>query len=434
MTTNEIMELRSKKRELLKRNFALLDHANVDGNRPLRGAEVGQFQDGLDELHKINDQLKDHDENRDLVDLEADLMKRANTPMPTVVGGRDGVGDGPEVTDKNSKLLSRSQRVADTVAYRGEKLDPGRAIRGMVTGNWAGADAERRAMSEGVGSAGGFLLTPQMSGILVDLARNQSICVAAGAQTALMDTAEMIIGKVATDPTAAWIPEGGTILPTDMTFDKITLKAVPLVAMCRLSIALATDASNIDGLIRNALSAAIGTELDRSALMGTGVGEPRGLANTPGINVYSMGANGLAVENFDPWSYAVQYVQDHNGIPNAVAMNPKTAGALDRLKETGTGAPLTPPASYAGLQKFVSKQIPDNLTQGTAHVASDSIVGDYSQIVMGLAPSEGGQRGIRIDVSRDFAFTTMELYIRAYLRCDVAILRPTWFTVIKGIL
>ena len=426
MTVTELNERGQKKASLIAQARALSDLA-LSEKRDLTDSEKRQYSAILAEVQKLKGET---DRDIQLGAEEAEL----NKPRPTVAGGRGQIGNGPEVADTNSKFLSRSMKVADTAAYRGEQLDPGRAIRGMVTGNWVGADAERRAMSEGVGSAGGFLLTPQMSAILVDLSRNQSICVAAGAQTALMDTAVMIIGKVATDPTAAWIPEGGTIVPTDMTFDKITLKAVPLVAMCRLSIQLATDASNIDALIRNALSGAIGTELDRAALFGTGVGEPRGLANTPDINVYSMGADGHVVENFDPWSYAVQYVQDHNGSPNAAAHSPRTAGALDRLKEGSTNAPLTPPASYAGLTKFVSKQIPDNLKQGTSRVASDSIVGDYSQIVMGLAPSEGGERGIRIDVSRDFAFTTMELYIRAYLRCDVAILRPTWFTVIKGIL
>jgi HK97 family phage major capsid protein len=424
LTQDEIRELTHRKDILVmlcrqSNDKAIAEHRNMTKE------EQTFFDEAMKNIKTIRTDLGITDESDE---------KRTDAFLSPLVAARGQVGDGREVADANSKLLTRSQRVADTVAYRGEQLDPGRAIRGMVTGNWTGADAERRAMSEGVGSAGGFLLTPQMSGLLIDLARNQSVCVQAGAQTALMDTAEMIIGKVATDPTAAWIPEGGTITPTDMTFDKITLRAVPLVAMCRLSIALATDASNIDGLIRTALSAAIGTELDRSALMGTGVGEPRGVANTPDINVYSMGANGLAVANFDPWSYAVQYVQDHNGIPNAAAHSPRTAGALDRLKEGTTNAPLTPPASYAGLAKFVSKQIPDDLTQGTSHVASDSIVGDYSQICLGLAPSEGGLRGIRIDVSRDVAFTTMELYIRAYLRCDVAVLRPTWFTVIKGIL
>jgi HK97 family phage major capsid protein len=204
--------------------------------------------------------------------------------------------------------------------------------------------------------------------------------------------------------------------------------------MCRLSIQLATDAVGIDAQIKNALSGAIGAELDRAALMGTGVNEPRGVLYTPSVGVYSMGVNGAAVTNFDPWSYAVQYVQDANGQPNAAVMSPRTAGALDRLKEGTTNAPLTPPASYAGLTKHVTKQIPDTLTQGTSHVASASVCGDFTQIVMGLAPSEGGQRGIRIDVSRDTGFATLELYIRAYLRCDVAILRPTWFTVIKGIL
>jgi HK97 family phage major capsid protein len=408
----------------------MLDHADADGKRPLNSQEASEFEGRMIEVKNINKQLEDREDCRDLADLEADLVQRANRPMPTLAAGRGLVTGADSPT---GRFLSRSQKVSDHAAYQGndDSLDPGRAIRGMVTGNWQGAEGEQRAMSASVGSTGGFLLTPSMSGILVDLARNQSVCVQA---TALMDTSEMVIGRQLTDPTAAWVPEGGTITPTDITFDKVTLRATALAAMCRVSIQLATDAANMDALIRNALSGAIATELDRAALVGTGVNAPLGVTATPDVGSYSMGVNGAAVTNFDPWSHAVQSVRNANGIPNAAVMSPRTAGALDRLKEGTTNAPLTPPASYAGLQKFVSKQISDAMTQGSSSVASASIVGDFTQICLGLAPSEGGQRGIRIDVSRDVAFTTMELYIRAYLRCDVVILRPAWFTVIKGIL
>jgi HK97 family phage major capsid protein len=418
MNVREILE---KRADLFDQARKMLDLVDAE-HREMSGVERNKY----DALMADASRLK--------AEAEAEVAFDDRGAPKSLTAQAHWISGGPAVAP--GPFLTRSQKVADTDAYKGngEQLDPGRVIRGMVTGNWTGADNERRAMSEGVGSAGGFLLPGPAVGMLIDLARNQSVCVAAGAQTALMDNAEMVIAKVATDPTAAWVAEGSTISPTDMSFDKITLKAVPLVAMCRLSIQLATDAANIDSVIRTALSGAIGTELDRAALVGTGVNEPRGVTATPDVGSYSMGVNGAAVTNFDPWSYAVQYVQNANGQPNAAVMSPRTAGALDRLKEGTTNAPLTPPASYAGLQKFVSKQISDAMTQGSSSVASASIVGDFTQIVMGLAPSEGGQRGIRIDVSRDIGFATMELYIRAYLRCDVAVLRPAWFTKILGIL
>lgn len=356
--------------------------------------------------------------------------KRAEAFLSTVAGGRDQPGDQrtPEVTDANSKFLTRSQKVSDTVAYRGEQLDPGKAIRGMITNRWDGAEGERRAMAEQIGSTGGFLLTPAMSGILVDFARNKAVCVQAGALTVAMTQPEMIIGKVTSDPTASWVSEGADIPETEPTFDRVTLKAQVLAAMCKISLQLSEDAANVDQLLRTALSGAIATAFDKAALVGSGVGEPRGVLATPGISTYSMGANGTVLASYDPFSYAAQAVFDANGVPSAVVMSPRTAGSLDRLKNLDL-EPLAPPASFVALQKFQTNNINNAMTQGTSHVASCAIVGDYSQLVLGIL---GGS--VRIEVSRERAFENLSLMIRAYIRADIAVLRPQWFDVITGIL
>ena len=70
------------------------------------------------------------------------------------------------------------------------------------------------------------------------------------------------------------------------------------------------------------MSAALGLELDRVCLLGNGTNEPRGLWNCDNINIYSMGTNGLAPTNYDPFSYAYQYVLEDNGLPGAVIMAP----------------------------------------------------------------------------------------------------------------
>src|SRR3954468_10363228 len=54
-------------------------------------------------------------------------------------------------------------------------------LRGMVTGEWDGADAERRAMAEGVLGTGGYMLPAPLSAQIIDLARNQTRVLQAGA-------------------------------------------------------------------------------------------------------------------------------------------------------------------------------------------------------------------------------------------------------------
>ena len=67
------------------------------------------------------------------------------------------------------------------------------------------------------------------------------------------------------------------------------------------------------------------------------------------------------------------------------------------------------------------------------------LVGDFRQCLVGMRTS-----GINIEVLREgtvsdssgdsFNATTQLLrHVRAYMRVDVALLRPTWFTVLSGV-
>jgi len=205
--------------------------------------------------------------------------------------------------------------------------------------------------------------------------------------------------------------------------------------LVRVSRALLEDAPNSGTVIESQIGAALGLEVDRCALLGNGVNEPKGLMHCANINTYSMGTNGLALADYDPFSYAVEYVATHNGAATAVIMAPRTAGNLDRLKETTTAAPLQPPPSFQALTKFSTNQIPITQTQGTSHVASSAFVGDYKNIVLGM------RKNLTIDIATSGVgsgakdvFSTVEALVRGFLRIDVGILRENHFSWIKGIL
>jgi HK97 family phage major capsid protein len=203
--------------------------------------------------------------------------------------------------------------------------------------------------------------------------------------------------------------------------------------LLRLSIEVLEDARNLENVIRSQLATAIALELDRVGLLGSGVGEPCGLLPTAGLSQYSMGTNGATPANYDPFSIAVQRLLEANAAADglAVIMAPRTWGTLDRFKEATTLAPLQPPASYAQLARYVTNQIPTNLTQGSNAETSMAFVGDFKQMLFGMRSE------LRIEATRtggdDDAFAKMDVLIRAYLRADVAILRPNHFTKIVGI-
>ena len=78
------------------------------------------------------------------------------------------------------------------------------------------------------------------------------------------------------------------------------------------------------------------------------------------------------------------------------------------------------------------------ITEG-AGTESSMVVGDFSQMLIGMRT-----RGVTIDVldagtaidansvTWNAADQVMKL-VRAYLRADMALLRPTWFTVLSGV-
>ncbi len=308
----------------------------------------------------------------------------------------------------------------------------GRMIRARILGDATGLnDAERRAMGEGTGIGGGWFVPSLVSSYVIDLARNAAVTMQAGAWTLPMDGPEVTLVKVLTDPTAYFLAEHAAITESDGSFGPITLKAIILGALVRVSAALLEDAPAAGSAIDRMLAAALGLELDRAVLLGNGSNEPKGLWSCAGINVHSMGANGAAPTNYDPFSYAFQYVLEDNGTPTAVIMAPRTFGTLDRLKEGTTNAPLGAPQSYRDMQKFVTNQIPITQTQGTSSAASCAFVGDFKNVVVGM------RRQLTIDVNPAGAtdsFAKVETMVRATMRVDVAILRENHFTIIKGLL
>jgi HK97 family phage major capsid protein len=90
-----------------------------------------------------------------------------------------------------------------------EPFSLGKYVRGIITGEWRGA--ERRAMSEGSGGAGQYLVPSPLAAGIIDKARNASVLFRAGARTIPMDNQTLSMARLATDPTAGWHSEAGTI-------------------------------------------------------------------------------------------------------------------------------------------------------------------------------------------------------------------------------
>jgi HK97 family phage major capsid protein len=104
-----------------------------------------------------------------------------------------------------------------------------------------------RAMSTTSGSA----VVPRVwAGDIIDRALNLAAVLLAGAQIVPMDAKTVNIGRLTTDPTAAFRNEGSTVVASDTVFDNVTLTSKTLSALVVGSMEWFQDAPNVDQIGR----------------------------------------------------------------------------------------------------------------------------------------------------------------------------------------
>lgn len=103
---------------------------------------------------------------------------------------------------------------------------------------------------------------------IIDRARNYAAVLQAGAPIVPMDAKTVQIGRLTTDPTAAFRTEGSTVTASDPVFDNVTLDSKTLSALVVGSLEWFMDADNVDQVVSDAIAKAIGLQLDLQALFG----------------------------------------------------------------------------------------------------------------------------------------------------------------------
>lgn len=321
------------------------------------------------------------------------------------------------------KLYNASQKMFNGV-QNAESLNMGKYVRGLVTGDWSNAASEQKAMINNALTGGSYLVPTPLAEQLIEMVRNNSALIQAGALTTPMTSATLKIGRQIKDVKSHWKVQSELITESEPQFDAIEFNAKTLVGMVRLPVELLEDAQNLEQIVTQSLVSSLALELDRVGLVGSGTGEePQGLyANT---NIVKQKVD-AAITNFAPFNKAVTAIKTNNMTPGAVIMSPRTDGQIDGLCDT-TGQPLNAPKSYNDLTKVVSTQIADNL--GTGKDSSLAVVGDFSKLWYGM------RTNMTIEVSRTAqdAFGRLQVLVRAYLRADVKPVQDKAFVVLDAI-
>jgi HK97 family phage major capsid protein len=348
----------------------------------------------------------------------------------------DGEGP-PRVTRRDcglagQQILTRDQNVETWCRDNGvvkRDQEPGsfdRWLRGIVTGDWSGAEHER-ALSVGTSTAGGHLVPTPLSSNVIDLARNAMQVVRAGAVTVPMTASTLKVARLTGESAPAWRNENAAVTAGDLTFDAVTFSAKSLDRLVIMSRELFEDSDpSASDVIARSFAAQLALELDRVALRGSGTApEPRGVLNTSGITSTSHTANGAAITNYDWFLDAAGAVLANNYAPNAHIVAPRTVTSLSKLKEATTNAYMAPPSSLLPL--LPTKQIPVNLTVGTSSDCSEIYTAQWDQLAIGI------RTGFELRMLAERYADNQQIAFLAHLRADVQVLQPTAFVVDTGV-
>jgi HK97 family phage major capsid protein len=300
-------------------------------------------------------------------------------------------------------------------------------MRAMVLGPRTAE--EKRALSEGTDSAGGFTVPDILSTQLIDRMRARTVTIQAGAQTVPLSSDVTNIARLVADPQAGWRNENAAVAESDPTFDRIQFNARSLAVIVRASRELLEDSVNIDVALQNAFAGSMAVEMDRVALIGTGVApQPRGISTTSGVGSFSMGVNGAALTNFDPFIDATQIMLDANAqMPTAAIMPPRTWAKIGKLKDT-TNQPLVRPGIISDLPLLHTTSLPVNETQGTSNVASRIILGHYPELYIGVRSE------MRVELLKERYADFLQYAFLVHLRADVALAHAASFSQVIGVL
>ncbi|TQJ41513.1 HK97 family phage major capsid protein [Arthrobacter sp. SLBN-112] len=411
---------------------ALLERAEAE-KRDLTVEEAREFDDVQSNLEACFAQLRKLDKFGADADAAAEVLSRMEHGNRSSGRGGEFVY---EATGERAALREgESFRSHPMVAGHREPNEDHAVAQYGNLGNMI------RALS----TTGGVAVVPTVwSGELIDLARNKSAVMQAGASIVPMDAGTVKIGRLTGDPTAAFRTEASTITPSDPTFDNVTLTATTMSTLVIGSLEWFQDANNADQIVKDAISKAMAQRLDLAALYGgitTGAGSinlatppnPRGVlaalnAVLPG-NVLGAAANGTAqtaATYFAEVLDTIYKVRYGNEEPNALIWNAKLSRQYAGANDT-TGQPLRLPADVEGLPRYMTNEVP-SYTQGTmTNRATDLFAADWTQLLI-------GQRlPVSIQVLTEKYADSGQVGIVAHWRGDVQPARPAAFAVYRSI-
>ena len=185
--------LRAAYDQQFKQMQALNDRAHAEG-RDLNADESRLFDRGNGVLNKIGDLITLNEQAK---------MSMDQASAGSGGGSRDYVPNRPLAKGQTFLGAVRAQDPYDETP---EDLSIGKIVKAMITGDWRGADRETASVKNAMSGAGagGVLLPTVTSASIIDLARNKTRVLEAGAQIVPMNDRTVVVPRWTGDPAMAW--------------------------------------------------------------------------------------------------------------------------------------------------------------------------------------------------------------------------------------
>ena len=284
----------------------------------------------------------------------------------------------------------------------------------------------KKAMSEGTGSAGGYLVPPEYVNKILDITKDASF-VLKRADVIPVSSNTDYIPNLSTDVSFSWVTEGNTpSSDTAPTFGQVVLNIKKGMAITYITNELLEDQKigpAIDIYLTTLFGRAMGKEIDRVALVGnTSVGDPfNGILNTTGVTVVrSASTTGIDYESLIDCIFGVS--DDYALDPVWIGHRAFYASVL-KVKDEAGNYILSPEAkTLLGYEMLRSERMPSSWTQADSPIA---IFGDLKNIKIGL------RQDLVVETSPHVKFPFDQTTLRAKFRLGIAIWPANAFVVYK---
>lgn len=269
----------------------------------------------------------------------------------------------------------------------------------MVTGKWSSQELKNVVGT----TATGTLIPSILSSRIIDKAREISIFTVAGVPIVPMDSNNMTISRVVTDPVLKFKKEGAEATESEFELDSVKL----------------------ENILYDVFSKAMANAIDKDFLYGQSDEmespaeyAPAGILRDININTITATES----SGYDDFIKAIGKVRQANGAPTTYAINADTEELLSLLKASN-GEYINEPKAMTELQRIVSNQLNHDISLG-----DDALVFDKNALLIGV------QNNIQIKIIQDAECLKKGLVgFQIFSMLDCKTVMPKHVCLIKGI-